>query len=255
MMLQRSDLLARSGFAHGFTTRIGGVSVAPFDATDFALLRDAAALGENQTRLAEAVGFDARRLFQAQQVHGAAVFVPRRDDDALGRFGATDARYPEADALVATERGDTVGVRVADCVPVLVGDTRSGHVAAIHAGWKGVVAEVVARALDVLRARDGSDLVAAIGPCIGACCFEVSREVSEKIAGASTPACIASTHKPAKAMVDLRVAVAAQLARLGVDGARIDQVGGCTKCDEKTYYSYRRDADQAGRLLGVITAK
>lgn len=254
-MLQRSDLLVRSGFAHGFTTRIGGVSAAPFDATDFALLRDAAALGQNQTRLAETVGFDARRLFQAQQVHGAAVFVPRRDDDALGRFSATDARYPEADALVATERGDTVGVRVADCVPVLVGDTRSGHVAAIHAGWKGVVADVVSHALEVLRAQESADLVAAIGPCIGACCFEVSREVAEKIAGASTPACIASTHAPAKAMVNLRVAVAAQLARLGVDGPRLDQVGGCTRCDARMYYSFRRDGDRAGRLLGVITAR
>ncbi len=254
-MLQRSDLLVRSGFVHGFTTRVGGVSAAPFDSADFALLRDAGALEENQARLAKALGFEARRLYQAQQVHGATVFVPAREDLALGKFSTVDARYPEADALVASDAGDTVGVRVADCVPVLVGDTRTGQVAAIHAGWKGVVAEVVARALDVLHARDGSDLVAAIGPCIGACCFEVSREVAEKIAAASAPTCIASTHEPAKAMVDLRVAVAAQLARLGVEAARIDQVGGCTRCDEKTYYSYRRDGDHAGRLLGVITAK
>jgi YfiH family protein len=255
MMLQRSDLLVRSGFLHGFTTRIGGVSVAPFDAADFALLRDAGALEENQARLARELGFDAARLFQAQQVHGAAVFLPTKSDPALGAFRTVGARYPEADALVATERGDTVGVRVADCVPVLVGDTRSGHVAAIHAGWKGIVAEVVAHALAALGAKDGGELVAAIGPCIGPCCFEVSREVADRIAAASTPDCVVSMHEPAKAMVDLRSAVAAQLLGLGVTEAHVEQVGGCTRCDRSTYYSFRRDGDDAGRLLGVITAR
>lgn len=254
MMPQRSEVLARSGFVHGFTTRIGGVSVAPFDAADFAVLRDAGALAENQARLATALGFDARRLYQAQQVHGDVVFIPSHEDAALGRFAGSLARYPEADALVATLAGDTVGVRVADCVPVLVGDTSTGHVAAIHAGWKGVVAGVVARAIERLG-TDGAELVAAIGPCIGACCFEVSREVADKIAAASGGACIVSTHEPAKAMVDLRIAVATQLRLLGIATQHVEQVGGCTRCEAGTYYSFRRDGDHAGRLLAVITAK
>ncbi len=253
MMLLRSDLLTRSGFAHGFTTRAGGVSEAPFESADFALLRNPAALQENQARLAKAVGFDAARLFQAEQVHGADVFEPSREPVSLGTFKLVNARYPKADALVAREAGDTVGVRIADCVPVLVGDTRTGHVAAIHAGWKGVVAEVVGKALVVLGASATSDLVAAIGPCIGACCFEVSREVADQIAATSTQSCVVSTHEPGKAMVDLRRAAAAQLARLGV--TKVEQVGACTKCDPETYYSYRRDGDNAGRLIGVITAR
>lgn len=252
MMLLRSDLLARSGFAHGFTTRAGGVSTPPFESADFALLRNAAALQENQVRLAAEVGFDASRLFQAEQVHGAEVFVSTKEDRALGAFRLVNARYPKADALVAREPGETVGVRVADCVPVLVGDKRTGHVAAIHAGWKGIVAEVIKHALAELKG-DASDLVAAIGPCIGACCFEVSLEVADRIALGSTQSCIVSTHEPAKAMVDLRRAAAAQLARLGVK--EVEQVGGCTKCEPETYYSFRRDGDNAGRLIGVITAR
>jgi len=253
MMVLRSNLLTHSGFAHGFTTREGGVSEAPFESADFALLRNASALQENQARLATAVGFDAARLYQAEQVHGADVFEPTREPVSLGTFKLVNARYPKADALVAREPGDTVGVRVADCVPVLVGDKRTGYVAAIHAGWKGVVAEVVKRAIEVLGAAAAEDLVAAIGPCIGACCFEVSREVAEKIGVASTQSCIVSTHEPAKAMVDLRRAVAAQLARLQVK--EVEQVGGCTKCEGEKYYSFRRDGDNAGRLIGVITAR
>lgn len=258
MMLQRSEILTKAGFTHAFSTRQGGVSVAPFHSADFALLRDAVALRENQRRLALALGFDPSRLFQAEQVHGAAVFVPGQsaEDLNLGKLPDVEvARYAKADALVAREPGDTVGVRVADCVPILVADQGNGRVAAIHAGWKGVVADVIGHALAALEPGAPSELVAAIGPCIGACCFEVSHDVAEKIAAASTPACIVSRHAPLKAMVDLRLAAAAQLARLGMDGARVEQVGGCTRCDAAMYYSFRRDGDDAGRLLAVITAR
>jgi YfiH family protein len=171
------------------------------------------------------------------------------DANANANADASLDAYEEADALVA--RRGPVGVRVADCVPVLVGDEAGGDVAAIHAGWKGVVGGVVREAMSLLG---GSALVAAIGPCIGACCFEVSEDVATLIADASTRACILSRHAPGKAMIDLRIAVAHQLESLGVPRARVDQVGGCTKCDAARYYSFRRDADNAGRLIGVIVA-
>jgi YfiH family protein len=249
-----SGVLRDAGFVHGFSTRLGGVSKPPFDAADFALLRDRAALRENIARFAREVGFEPARLQQAQQVHGARVLITGdANEDADADSNDRARAYEEADALVATRAGDAVGVRVADCVPVLVGDAKSGRVAAIHAGWKGVVGGVVRAGVNALDAH--GDLFAAIGPCIGACCFEVSEDVARKIADASTDACIIRHHVPEKAMVDLRIAVAAQLGALGLSHARIDQVAGCTRCETARFYSYRRDGDDAGRLLAVIAAR
>ena len=123
--LRTAANLKSAGFRHGFTTRCGGVSAAPFQALDFAVLRDPVALRENQARLARAVGFDAARLHQAMQVHGGRVLVAGDPAKTLST---------EADALVAeptTE--DAVLVRVADCVPVLLADPASGRAAAAHA--------------------------------------------------------------------------------------------------------------------------
>ena len=249
----RGNALDSAGFRHGFSTRAGGVSAPPFDTCDFALLRDPAALRENQARLGAAVGFDPERLFQARQVHGARVLEPSRPRD--------EVEAEEADALWARAgSGAAVAVRVADCVPVLVACDATGSVAAVHAGWRGVVAGVVGAALDALGPeRDG--LVAAIGPCIGACCFEVGLEVAEQIervTDASARDRVIRERRGDKAWVDLRVAVRSQLVAAGVAHARIDDVPSgagpeaCSRCNAEAFYSYRRDGDDSGRLIAVI---
>jgi len=228
----RSTLLAREGFRHAFTTRLGGVSGAPFDALDFALLRDPAALAENRRRLARTLEVD--ELRQVTQVHGARIV------DA-----ATASERDEADALVA-EPGSklAVVVRVADCVPLLLADRASGRVAAVHAGWRGLAAGIVTAA----AARLGGAIVAAIGPCIGPCCFEVGEDVAFAIGRDATVGRVNG-----KAFVDLRRGVRADLAAAGV--ADIEDVGGCTRCDRERFYSFRRDGDASGRLVGAIVAR
>jgi YfiH family protein len=202
-----SPSLTSAGFAHGFPTR---------DVSDEAV---AAALG-------------AGAIVRVSQVHGArAVF-------------AADAAGQEADAVVAPGGAAcAVGVRVADCVPVLVANVETGSVAAIHAGWRGVVAGVVAAG--VTRLGRGP-LVAAIGPCIGACCFEVGSDVGERIG-------FVTDTRDAKAFVDLRAAVRAQLAVLGVNP--IDDVPGCTKHEPERFYSFRRDGPGGGRMLAAIASR
>lgn len=245
--LLRSNLLAGAGFSHGFTTRLGGVSAPPYDTLDFAVLRDQTRLRENQTRLAQAVGFDVERLHQAMQVHGSALLVAAGDPKATLAL--------EADALVAEPKsGDAVAVRVADCVPVLIADRRSGRVAAVHAGWRGVVAEVVGATVRHLQQGAARDFVAAIGPSIGACCFEVGSDVAQKIVAASGVDVVARTVGE-KAYVDLRRAVRAQLRGLGLADEAIEDVPGCTRCDRERFYSYRRDGDESGRLIAVIVAR
>ena len=254
-MVIASALLVREGFVHGFATRIGGVSPAPFDTLDFGVQDEPANVVENVRRLGAAVGFDPAMLYQASQVHGARVLVAGGDPHAM--------RTEEADALVAfasAERALTVGVRVADCTPVLVADRETGAVAAIHAGWRGVVAHIVGAGVNAMRAPHASvasRLVAAIGPSIGACCFEVGHDVAASIADACGDASVVvrGGHESQKPHVDMRRAVRAQLRALGLDDARIEDVPGCTKCDAARFFSYRRDGVRSGRHIAVIAAR
>jgi YfiH family protein len=214
----RSALLGRSGFLHGFTTRDGG-------------------LGDLGLRDAD--------VFSVHQVHGSTVAVARGTPDSM--------RQEQADAIVLAT-GQAGAIRVADCVPVLVGDPVTGRAATIHAGWRGVASGVVPAALATLRGRPG-DFVAAIGPCIEACCFEVGEEVADALELAVPAPGVVVRRESGKAWVDLVAAVRAQLEACGVRGENVERVGACTKCDAVRFHSYRRDGAGSGRLLGVIAAR
>jgi YfiH family protein len=245
-----SPRLERAGFAHGFATRHSGISVGPFASLSFARTREPAEhVEENLRRLGSRVGFVPGELFEVSQVHGARVV--RR---VAGRDEATTRalRQEEADAIVV--RQGAAGVRVADCVPVLIGAPRSGEAAAVHAGWRGLVAGVVPAALAELG--EGRK-VAAIGPCIGACCFEVGADVGAQIAeaaGAPGGRGVIARSEGGKVWVDLRRAVRAQLRAAGIADEEIEDVAGCTRCDAARFFSYRRDGEQSGRHLAVIVA-
>lgn len=247
-LVVRSELLTRHGFPHGFATRVGGVSEGAFASLNLArnVGDDLAAVEENHRRLAGAVGYAIERLREATQVHGADVVLARIEQDAE----ATRAR--RADALVSREAGLAVGVRTADCVPILVGDPTTGAVTAIHAGWRGVTGRVAERALDQLGG-DRSSLVAAIGPHIRLASFEVSDDVAVEIAAASEPGVVeARSPRP---HVDLARAVRAQLVALGLVARNIDDVGGDTFAEADRFHSHRRDGERSGRQLSVIVAR
>jgi YfiH family protein len=225
--LLRSKTLEAAGLFHAFPER---------GATDADLARE--------LRLPAGAA-----IVQVKQVHGA---------DAIDAADAAPDRC--ADALVgrAVDGPVAVGIRVADCVPVLVADESSGDVAAIHAGWRGVVAGVVRVGIERLasgRPPGGARLVAAIGPCIGSCCFEVGRDVAEQLARASYGARVVAAERGDKAYVDLRAAVRAQLVAAGVSDARIDEVPGCTKHETGRFHSFRRDGGNSGRMLAAIAAR
>lgn len=246
--LLRARNLDRAGFTHGFSLRRFESPIEGEDsagALDFGPTASAEARAHNVRRFAAAVGFAADELRQVNQVHGARV---------VRGIDAREDPREEADAIVAdAEAGAcTVGVRVADCVPVLVGDRRIGAVAAIHAGWRGVVGGVIGAAIAELATIGSGDYVAAIGPCIGACCFEVGSDVADAIARACGADVIAA-REGAKARVDLRRAVRAQLEKAHVRD--VEDVPGCTKCDAERFFSYRRDAERSGRHLAVISAR
>lgn len=242
-LVERSSLLDAAGFRHGFSVGDGS---AP--ALDFALARDPAGvstLAVALERLGAELAFATGRLYQVKQVHGTTTHLAEGDPRAVV--------MREGDAVVAREAGAVAGIRVADCVPILVADEASGACAAIHAGWRGVERGVVSVALDVLG---GSKRTAAIGPCIGACCFEVSVEVAELLARAvADEGVVVSRYGEGKAKVDLRRAVRAQLVAKGIPSDRIEDVGGCSVCHPEKYHSFRRDGEASGRMLAVIVAR
>lgn len=224
MGMLTSTLLDAAGFCHGFADR-----------------------NEDADAIARTLGV--ARVVQVKQVHGG------RTIDASDASDASDAgAQAEADAVLSrsTDRPWAVGVRVADCVPVLVADADSGDVVAIHAGWRGVVARVVQGAVEQLGRRT---LLAAIGPCIGGCCFEVDRSVADAIAGACAGAGVVARWDGDKAWVDLRLAVRAQLTALGLTSAQIEDVAGCTKHEPGRFHSFRRDGGRSGRMLAAIRAR
>jgi YfiH family protein len=259
--LLRSDLLV-APFAHGFSTRAGGTSAPPFDSLNLGAKwgDHAAAVAENRRRLASAVGV-AGPIYVARQVHGAAVAVVRAGDDPAA-IAAT-----EADALCSDDARVALGVFVADCVPALIVDPRSGAVAAVHAGWRGTVAGVLPAAVRALADRFGArpgDLRVALGPSIGHCCFEVGGEVVAALASALGRASDAGADigpgvvhasprgAPDKWHVDLRLANRLLLERAGVAPEAIDAAADCTHCDRPRFYSYRRDHASTGQQMGVV---
>jgi polyphenol oxidase len=248
----KAPALAREGFRHAFFTRRGGSSKTPYDSLHFGSAgHDEQALAANVRAAAGALGVLAERLYVVTQVHGRDTTTLRGDE------AREEVLERKADVVLSRATGVACGVKIADCVPVLVADRESGAVAAIHSGWQGTVANVVEAGITALRREGGKrgDLLAAIGPHIEVCCFEVGDDVAHKLA-ASVPGTDVIDHRPGlRPHVDLRKIVRAQLLALGLANESIDDVPGCTKCDAARFFSFRRDRESSGRLLSAIVAR
>ena len=215
---------------HGFTTRAGGVSRAPFDSLN---------LGgkwgdrpddvhENYRRLLAVAGI--RRMYRVSQVHGVRVVRVGRGD-ALDEMAATPA-----DGLCTDEPGLGVAVHVADCTPILLACTRTGAVAALHAGWRGTALGMARAGVEAMVTHFGChprELCAALGPCIGACCFEVGPEVVAAFLAADAQARNNGSvvRGPAKEHINLRRVQQLELIAMGLAPDNIDASRDCTCCD------------------------
>lgn len=247
--------LERFGRRHGFTTRLGGASSGPFAELNLSPKwpEDAENVDANYDRLARWAGFDRERLYRATQVHGARGV--RVEDQPPAEVKAVEADY-----LYTDRPGVTVGVITADCVPVLLADKTRPAVAAVHAGWRGLVAGVIEAAVGSLEdlGSHRDHLAAALGPCIGACCFEVGAEVVEAFADRFPehphivlPAEAGPTPFP-KPHIDLWRASRTALEGAGVAPSNITDPPACTMCSPERYYSYRRDGARIGQQLAYI---
>jgi YfiH family protein len=218
-------LAAIPGLVHGFEQRGPG---------------DGSETGEeSRTRVARALDGQGRLLL-LKQVHGVTVVEAPWDGT------------PEADASVATAPGWFLGVKTADCLPILLVDPKRRLVAAAHAGWRGTAAGVVARTVDALAGRGSrpENLIAALGPGIGPCCYEVGDDVR-----AAFPPSGAAFFRPrpnGQPHLDLRAANARQLVDAGLRPAALHHVADCTRCRADLYHSCRRDGQRAGRMISFV---
>ncbi len=161
-------------------------------------------------------------------------------------------RQEAGDALVTNQAGQSIGVRTADCVPLLLLDRRTQAVAAVHAGWRGTAAQIARATVQQLRSGYGArpgDLFAAIGPCIRPCCYEVSPDVAEHFA--KWPESVRRPPK-CKPRVDLAAANRLQLLASGVPAGQVFDCALCTYCLADRFFSFRREPDNPGRMLSSI---
>lgn len=239
-LILRSPLLTACGFDHAFSTAIGPDDAA-FDLSSpghSPLDTPAAELRAALARFVELVAAGTT-LATARQVHGDTVTTADRAADA------------EADAIAGDDPSRLVAIRTADCVPILLGCRRRGAVVAVHAGWRGLVADVPAAAVRHLTAEgsEPTDLVAAIGPAIGVDAFEIGPEVAAAFRTAGLDAAVVDrTPRP---HADLHAAARRRLREAGLADEAIDGAPTCTASDAR-FFSHRRDAGRTGRHLSAI---
>jgi YfiH family protein len=266
---------------HGFSTRTGGVTTAyrptqrsgelnlgftTSDARENVL--------ENRGRFLEALGAPpSTQLATLRQIHSTSVLLVGLEDSGL-------ADPCKGDGMMTAEPGILLAIQTADCIPVLVADTRKKVVAAFHAGWRGTVKRIVENGIGKMRVHFRSrpeDLIAAIGPGIAACCYAVGEEVHNEFfsqfnyAGElfhevsdsdpvrqKYPLLFLTARPPGHSNtgpalhLDLMEANRRQLIDAGLRGEAVAVIGDCTRCQNNRYFSYRAEHGLTGRMLSVI---
>jgi YfiH family protein len=284
-VLQAPALAALDWLVHGFSTRPGGTSQLP--SSDGARTRKDRVLNlgftdwdsrarvlDNRKKFFHAIGADTMRAVTLRQIHSDAIYLVDASDT-----GARQA--PQGDALVTRDSGILLAVQTADCIPVLLADRKRRAVAAIHSGWRGTLHRIAAKTLGRMQMEFGTrpeDVVAALGPGIGRCCYEVGSEVARDFdaqfanarewfdgpfdalaIGENDPNWLpwltmkppGHQPPPLRVRLDLIAANRAILAGAGIPARQICSSGFCTSCHSDLLFSYRRER-LTGRLMAAI---
>jgi len=255
---------------HGFSTKPGGVSdqngerVFNLGFTEWDTRENVL---ENRRRFQSALRASDLKLISLQQIHS----------DVIHLFDAPPAEPCRGDASATNRPGLLLGVQTADCVPILLVDPKKPAVAAVHAGWRGTLQRIVVKAIGQLQMHfktRSADLLAAIGPSIGGCCYEVGTEVASQFLSQFAEApewfdefrtgdepnpiqwlnMMPPGHQPPpkNVLLDLRKANRAQLLGAGLRPSNIFVSDLCTACRRDLLFSYRKEGPQSGRLMSVI---
>jgi len=236
-----SKLLAQHHIQGLFTLRNGGISPPPFDSFNFG-----SGLGDCERHITTHI--------QHLMVSAGLPNIPHQaiqthQTDSLWCNGPGRIHDSAADILLSDQDNTVLAVRTADCLPILLADPQKGICAAVHAGWRGTAAGVAKQAVHAMceRGAESEHILASLGPCIGPCCFEIGEEAAAALRNSADSAAD-FVHKNA----DLRQINRLQLLQSGLPEQNIELIPACTACDNKRFFSFRRDAGLTGRHLAVV---
>jgi YfiH family protein len=272
-LLQVPALSKLSGLIHAFSTLPGGIStlegekVLNLGFTDWDTREN---VQENRRRFQAAIGAEGLPLVTLKQFHSDVIHV----------FDAPSSDPCRGDASITNRPGLLLAIQTADCVPILLVDPKKRAIAAIHAGWRGTLARIAAKTIGKMQMHFGtnpSDLLAAIGPSIGPCCYEVGTEVATQFLSQFPDApgyfdefrtgdepnpiqwlnMMPPGHQPPPkgVLLDLRKANRSQLQAAGLRPQNIHTIDLCTACRPDLLFSYRKEGPASGRLMSVIALR
>lgn len=239
-ILQSDQFSRYSDIIHGFSTRTGGVSKHPFDSLNLGMGDGDSGenIMNNRQRFGEVLGFSPEQLVHASQIHSGNVAIANQPGS-----------IPETDAVIATACGIMLSVKTADCVPVLFYEPEHHVVAAVHAGWKGMISNIIANTILLMKKKficNPHGIIAALGPAIRTCCYEVGNDVAGHFSESEI-----EEHDGRK-YLNLPLAVKYRIKACGIPEENIDDCQRCTFCEPERFFSYRRDGKDTGRIMSVI---
>ncbi|MEE0957189.1 MAG: peptidoglycan editing factor PgeF [Ruminococcus sp.] len=242
---------------HAFSTRLGGVSEGEFTSMNLAFNRgdDPDAVTENYRRLCKSAGFDFDTLTASAQDHNSFVRAVTKNDCGVGIYKPRDMQ--SVDALITNEQGVTLVTYYADCTPLFFADVKNKAIGLAHAGWRGTVeriGEKVVEKMTALYGTDPSDIVAAVGPAISVCCYEVDQPVAERfLALEDLDASRFVFPKPGgKYMLDLLECNRQILVKSGVRAGNITLSDLCTNCNSDLLWSHRATNGHRGTMCAFM---
>lgn len=240
-----------------FSHRTGGCSSAPYESLNFSSTNGDAKtnVSKNFQILSDYLGIESSQIITCEQVHGDNVAI-------LDHPPETSLK---ADAIIATNSGLYPAIKTADCLPILIIDPTVKIAAAVHAGWRGTVLRILRKVVQTLNEDykcKKDNLIIALGPAIGSCCYEVDQKVLEPLFSAipwavkfTKPTDSAINHGSGKRYLDLVAINHNELVRLGIPSRNIHSAQTCTCCSKDMHYSFRRDGKSTGRGLAITGFK
>lgn len=255
-LLYHTSTVQGVGVSHAFTTRVGGVSPAPYDSLNlrFSCDDDAENVRQNYERLFAVLGMDAARAVASHQLHHDNIRIVTEADAGSGI--ALDRTFTDTDALLTATENLPLVVYSADCGITLLHDPVHRAVGAVHSGWRGVALDILGKTVTAMQAAFGTDpqdLRVAVGAGIRACCFETDDDVSDALCETYGDAFLPyRTRVGNKWHIDLAGLCRHSLAKRGIPCAQIDILPDCTCCRRDLYWSHRRDGNARGVQAAVI---
>ena len=242
-LIIRSNLILPKRVICGFTTRNGGISPPPFDSLNVGshTSDDPLNIRENRRIVYNYLEVEETHVALMEQVHGKNISIVE-----------TGGIFPATDGLITSTSGVMLAVIVADCIPLLLFDPVHNVIGALHCGWRSITAGAAEKTLKIMIKEFGTqpeNVIAAMGPSAGPCCYETGEDTAELFRSASV------IRRDGGIYIDLKVELKNRLLMVGLNSRNIEIFPDCTICNEKLYLSHRRNNVNSGRMMGYIMIK